>query len=83
MRPFESDVDILNRLSEYGLTLRKELQRDMFQIRYIITDGTFAYSFLINLGNVVYSAEQYQMIITMGVERAIEEYKKRKGETNA
>ena len=80
MRPFESDTDILARLSEYGLTLRKELQRDIFQIRYIVTDGTFKYSFLINLGNVVYGVEQYRTIITSGIERAIEEYKKRKGE---
>lgn len=82
MRPFTSDRDISDLLSEYGLALYKELHRDTYQIRYIVTDGTFEYSFLINLGNVVYSAEMYQTLITRGVERAIMEYKKRKGENN-
>ena len=80
MRPFKSDADILACLSGYGLTLRKELQRNIFQIRYIVTDGTFKYSFLINIRDVVYSAKQYRTMIIMGIERAIEEYKKWKGE---
>lgn len=82
MRPFKSDNDILDLLTEYGLTLRKEFHRNTYQIRYIVTDGTFEYSFLIDLGKVVYSPEQYLTMITRGVERAIEEYKKRKGENN-
>lgn len=82
MRSFVSDRDISDLLSKYGLTIRKELHRDTYQIRYIVTDGTFEYSFLINLGNVVYSAEMYQTLIIRGIERAIMEYKKRKGESD-
>lgn len=80
MRPFVSDRDISDLLSKHGLALYKELRRDTYQIRYIVTDGTFEYSFLINLGDVVYSATQYQTLITRGIERAIMEHKKRKGE---
>lgn len=82
MRSFKSDNDILDLLSAYGLALHKELHRSTYQVRYIVTDGTFEYSFLINLGNIVYSPEQYQAMITAGIERAVEEYKKRKGENN-
>lgn len=82
MNLFKSDNDILDLLSEYGLTIRKEFHRHTYQIRYIVTDGVFEYSFLIDLGNVVYSPEQYLTMITRGVERAIEEYKKRKGENH-
>lgn len=80
MRPFNSDNDILDLLTTYGLTLRKELHRNTYQVRYIVTDGAFEYSFLINLRNIVYSEKQFQVMIASGIERAIEEFKKRKGE---
>ena len=80
MCPFESDNDILDLLSTYGLSLYKELHRNIYQIRYIITNYMFEYSFMINLGVIVYNEEQYHAIVITGIKRAIEEYKKWKGE---
>lgn len=78
----EFQIDILKRLSEHGLTLHKELEYDVHQVRYMVTDGIFIYSFVIDIGNIVWDVEQYQSMVVVGIKRAIEEYEKWKEAKN-
>ena len=78
----EFRIDILKHLSEHGLTLHKELDHDVHQVRYMVTDGIFTYSFVIDIGNIVWDVEQYQSMVVVGIKRAIEEYEKWKEAKN-
>lgn len=78
----EFQIDILKRLSEHGLTLREAVDYDVHQVRYMITNPIFTYSFVIDIGSVVWDVEQYQSMVMVGIKRAIEEYEKRKEAKN-
>lgn len=72
----EFQIDILKRLSEYGLTLHEEVDYNVHQVRYMVTNPIFSYSFAIDIGDIVWDVEQYQSMVVVGIKRAIEEYEK-------
>lgn len=78
----EFQIDILKRLSEHGFSLREEVDYNVHQVRYMVTNPIFTYSFVIDIGDIVWGGvEQYQSMVMVGVKRAIEEYKKWEGST--